>query len=787
MIKNFLITAWRTFSKYRSINLLNMLGLSTGMTAAILIFLWVQNERSYDSYHPGADRLYRVTAHITSAKWTWETSPFNLTAAIRSELPQVEAVTSFQSAYSITVHIGDELLAEKNAAYVDSAWFSTFHYDFLEGNAAAFFRDPFSLILTEKKAKKYFGDKDPIGRTIRIDTIDYRIAGIVKDIPSNSSFQFDVILPVGALLTIPDQRKYVTGWGNFTVQTFLKLQPGVHPEKIEAAITDIQYRNTRGQDNSRNTLSLTRLRDIHFENDLSSSGGAVIHTNRSTVTIFSVLGIFLLLIACINYVNLTTARASLRAKEVGIRKIVGAGKSSLFLQFIVESLMVSVISLLVTLLLIQLFMPVFRQLTDKQFPSPFILSDTWKILGITLLTTVILTGFYPALLISSFRPLNVLKGVSILKFKDAWLRRSLVVLQFTFSIILIIGTLIIKRQLTYIRQADPGYNRSQIFSVRLPGPSNVIKQELLEQPGVAAVTVASQSIVQLSTTNSGSADWDGHDKAFAPTVYELSADENYQKVLQLQMQQGRWFEDQNQMDGHNFILNETALRIFNLRKPVLGQRFSFQGDTGKIIGIVKDFHFSSLHEKINPVVILNKQSWRSTFFIKTTPGAATRVLAATRAIVSRHSPSKPFEYSFLDDQFDGLYKSDEKVSSLILIFSAIAILISCLGLFGLATFSASQKVREIGIRKVLGASVTDIVTLVSRDFVRLVTLSIVIAIPIAWWSMHRWLQEFAYHISLSAWVFLLGGAIALFIAVITVSAQSIKAAVADPIKNLRTE
>jgi len=797
---NHLRTALRNCWKNRATNAINITGLAAGMTAAILIFLWVTNELTYDNYHPGSERIHRVTSHLGTVKWTWETAPYPLVAAARTSLPQVEAVTFLEPWNLTNVNIAGEFFPEKNAAYVDSAWFTIFHYDFIAGNPRNFFSSPYNLILSRTKAKKYFGDADPIGRTLRLDTIDYKIAGIIKDQPSNSSFQFDLLMPIDALLSNPDRLRYTNDWGNFNGQVYMRLRPGASPQAAGAAITDLYARgNLAIHNNPHGTdLSLLPLKDLHFETGLTSGNGAIIHANRSTVTIFSILGIFLLVIACINYVNLTTARASIRAKEVGIRKIIGAGKSSLFIQFITESLVISILALLITLAAVTLVFPAFRNLTDKQFPAPFTNPQTWSIIAVTLLAATALNGIYPALLLSSFRPLNVLRGATILKFKDAFLRKGLVVLQFTFSIILIVGTLIIQRQLNYIQHTDPGYNRSQVLSVNMSFVrqrssqerqtlTQTIRQELLGHTGISGVTVAGGSIVEIRSSSAGNLDWEGRDTAFRPTVFQLTADEDYQKVMQLQMAQGHWFDSRSPQDKHNFILNETALKTFNITTPVLGHTFRFHQDTGTLIGIVKDFHFASLHDKIQPLVIYNDDRSRATFFIRTEPGKTSQALAAARDIVKRYTPSKPFDYTFLDDQFDGLYKADQKVSTLITTFSGIAVLISCLGLFALAAFTAQQRIREIGIRKVLGATVPGIVLLLSRDFIRLVGLSILIATPIAAWALHKWLEDFAYHIPLTAGFFVTGGILALLVAILTVSTQSLKAARSNPVKNLRTE
>jgi putative ABC transport system permease protein len=789
MIRNYLLIALRNLVKHRVFSLINIFGLSAGMTAAVLIFLWVQNERSFDGFHPDAGRIYRLTAHITSAKWTWETAPLSLAQPIRTKVPEVEALTAMEPAYAPSFRLGNDLVTEKRCVYVDSAWFTIFHYDFLKGSAAGFFRYPFSLILTQTVAKKYFGDKDPIGLTIHVDTLDYRVAGIIKDNPSNSSFQFDILMPVDAYLSNPDNRKNDLQKGNFNYLTFLKLRPGANPSRVAATVTKIMNKDGKGDD----FLSLTPLKDIHFETDLTYSNEFIEHANLATVYIFTVLGIFLLVIACINYVNLTTARSSLRAKEVGIRKIVGAARKNLFAQFIVETVLISAISLLITILLVVLAMPFFREVTGRNFTAPLASPVTWRILGLTLLSATVLNGIYPALLLSSFRPLNVLKGAAILKFRDVSLRKGLVVLQFTFSIILIAATVIIQRQLDYIQHVDPGYDRSQVFWFWMPWETRshvaAVKQELQSYADISGVSIGSNgSVVQITSSNSGSADWDGHDSSFRPTVFQVNADEDYAGVLHLQMAQGRWFDVQHPADKHNFILNETAVKEFiTLRKPAVGQRFSFQGDTGKIIGVVKDFHFASLHNKIKPLVFFDRNDWRTTLFVKTQPGKTTSALAEARAVWKRYVASKPFDYTILDEQFNSLYKTDQKTSTLILLFSAIAILISCLGLVGLAAFTAQRRIKEIGIRKVLGATLSDIITLLSWEFMRLVLVAVLIATPIAWWAANLWLQDFAYHIPLDGWTFTLAAAIAIGIALLTVSSQSLKAASANPVNNLRSE
>jgi len=796
MIKNFFHTAWRHLWKNRSASLLSITGLSAGMTASLLIFLWVQNELSYDNYHPHADRTYRITSYLTNVKWVWSTSPLPLAAALQQQLPEVEKATATRTVRNMAVRIGDQLFTEKNGAYIDSNWFDLFHYDFVQGNPANFYSSPYSVALTSSAAKKYFGSHDAIGQTIRFDTLDYRVAAIVKDNPANSSFQYDILMPLAGFLADPRNRKEDMEWGNFYYRTFVRLRPGADFRKVTAALSPILTHDNINKDSR---AGLIPLKEMHFETGLTNTTDERPAEYKS-VYIFSILGSFLLVIACINYVNLTTARASRRAKEVSIRKVIGAGKKSLFGQFIAESLLISLLSILVTALLVRLSLPYFRELTGKHFEDPLRMPVAWEMMGATLFAATLLNGIYPALLLSSFQPLQVFKGVSILKVKDAGLRKGLVVLQFTFSVVLIICTLIIQRQMNYIQTEDPGYRRSQLFSFTIPytlfrnlpaeeryNTWSAMRHELLASTSIAATTLASQSPVNLTNTNAGSADWEGHDTSFRPTIFRLSADENFNTVLQLQLQQGRWFQPGSSLDRHNFILNETAVSDFRLHTPVIGQRFIFQRDTGVIIGIVKDFHFASFHNRIGDLVIINRPQDRRTFFVKTQPGKTPQALAAAKQLWQRYLPELPFEYIFQDELFDQLYKDDRRLSTMVRVFSAIAILISSLGLFGLSAFAAERRTKEIGIRKVLGATVSSLVMLLSGDFLRLVLLSVVIASPIAGWTMHRWLQDFAYHVPLSSWIFLLAGCLALLIATAAVSYQAIKAARSNPVKNLRTE
>ncbi|MGB5008643.1 MAG: ABC transporter permease [Ferruginibacter sp.] len=802
MINHYFKTAWRNLFRQRSNSIINIAGLSIGMSAAVLIFLWVKNEFGFDNYHKDADNIYRVKNFLTVNKtdtWVWENSPYLLGENAKKQIPGVLDVCRIRPfGYGAqNFNISGQFYQEDNSAYIDSSWFKVFNYKFIAGSARAFNDHPFSMLLTATKAKKYFGNENAVGRIIRIDTVDYLVQGVMADNPVNSSFQFDVLIPLAARLASPSSKKNDEEWGNFNYLTFLKLSPSADPKKIAATLKGIIAKQ-RNQDNLE--IGLMALKGLRFENDLQNS--IMEHSDIKVVYIFAVLGILLLLIACINYVNLTTARATLRAKEVSIRKIIGAEKRQLFIQFITESVLVSFFSLVVTILIVQLSLPLFNRFTEKTFALSFSSPDFWFIAGSTLLATVLLTSIYPAVLLSSFKPLAVFRGINVFQLKDGVLRKALVVVQFTISIVLIVGTIVIYSQLQFINKAHTGYNRSQLFSVSIPykiwgkyneeqrvGLTASFKKELLSQSSITDVSLMnSESIINNESSSSGnSTDWDGRAEDFTPVITFIHVDTSFKNIVNLQINEGRWYEPGNLADKHNSVLNETAVRELNIPKPVIGQRFVSQWDSGVIIGVVKDFYYKSLHEKIGPVVIRTEDEGNTTFLIKTALGKIKDAEMAAASVWKKFYPSEPFSASFLDEEFEKLYRADNKTSTLIWSFSIIAIFISCLGLFGLAAFTTEKRNKEIGIRKIAGASVTNIVSLISREFVYMVLFSMVIAFPLAWFAMHKWLENFAYRINIAWWIFITAAIIALAVAIITVSFQAIKAAVTNPVKSLRTE
>jgi putative ABC transport system permease protein len=801
MYKNYFKTAWRNLRSHKATSIINIGGLSVGMAAAVLIFIWVQNEFNFDKNQPEAASIYRVKCYLSVDKtttWIWEHSPYPLGDAMKKEIPEVENVTriSPNSYAPVYLNINGEFFPEKTTAYVDNEWFNVFKYDFVSGNAIAFRQNPFSIILSESKAKKYFNNQDAVGKTIRIDSVNYQVQAVVKDVPANSSFAFDVLMPIAARQSNKSEKDNDLQWGNFNYMTFVKTHPGIKVKPVSEKIKELLKKNRK---ESNTDIALTPLTALHFESDVQNS--SLPHGDKKVAYIFVALGVLLLMIACINYVNLTTARASLRAKEVSVKKIVGAGRGQLFMQFITESVVVSLISLVLTILITWFSLPAFSRFTGNDFSLLSGSGYIGLVLVGTLMVAIVLNSIYPALLLSSFKPMSIFRGSSVLHVKDSSLRKGLVVVQFTFSIFLIIGVITIYRQLSFINSQNPGYKREQVLTISVPMSAfykyknderealcGSVKQALLSQSGISAVSMmGTHSIQDNQNLSSGGTDWDGRTKDFDPAIAFFNIDPDYTKIVKLNILQGRWFIPGNPADKRNAILNETAAKAFNLHKPYVGQRFISRGDTGQVIGVVKDFNYKSMHEKVAPAIFKNHQNYVNTFLVGVAPGKQAETIKKIEVVWGKYFTGEPVNYTFLDQEFDKLYKDDAKSSGLMSVFAIVAVMISSLGLFGLAAFTAEQRGKEIGIRKVLGATVSGLVTLLSRDFIMLVLAALVIAAPLAGWLMGKWLENFAYRINVSWWIYLAAGVIAVAIAFITVSFQAVKAAMANPVKSLRSE
>ena len=789
MIKNYFKTAWRNLVKNKFYSVINIAGLTLGLAIGILILLWVQDELSFDSFHTKTKNIYRVNAFFGSgsAKTVWDNIQAPVATYALKEIPGVKNAVRINHGYSSVFSYRDKLLREENTAYIDPSFFRMFDFKWLKGSSTNPFPNDQSVIITQSTARKYFGNENPIGKVLQQDhKNNYTVSGIIADFPDNSSINYDMLFSMNLRAKDYNGKGYYksldSNWGNCGFITFFEIEPGTPIKPIGEKLIRIQAKNAPGTKVSLkdDIFRLQPLSKIHlYQVDGSASG-------MQTVNIFLIVAVLILLIACINYVNLSTARSMIRAKEVSIRKIVGAQKVQLFAQFIIETVLFFSIALVFAFVLITLLMPYYNQISGKHMHLNLADPALWKIVLLTVTGTLIASSIYPALLLSSFEPLKALKGKLMLGIGNVTFRKVLVTTQFIFSVTLIIVTLVIGKQLKYIREKDPGYDRSQVFSFQMGEMQkhpDVVKAELRNQPGIEAITSSDNKLVD-NKHYTGGADWDGKDPNVTTIIHHLGIDEKFIPLMKIKLLAGANFAGVKTDTAH-FILNETAVNLIGTKNPI-GKRLKLLGKEGTIIGVVKDFNTASLKERIEPTAIYYEPNGYL-LYVKTTGKNAAKAIAAATRLWNQYNPGFPFEYNFMDEEYGNLYKTEQRTGVLFNIFSAIAIVISCLGLLGLATYTAQIKTKEIGIRKVLGASVSSIVTLVSKDFLKLVLLSIIIGSPIAWWAMSKWLQSFVYRIDINWVIFLLAGLISIGIALITISFQSIKAAAANPVKSLRSE
>ena len=786
MFRNYLKTAWRNLVKNRFYSLINIVGLSAGLAIGILILLWVQDELSFDSFHKKTADIYRLECFggTGASKQIWDDMVAPIGPLAKQQLPEVtdQVRLSENNFYSLYKY-QDKVFGNENVSCTDPSFFSVFDFPLIKGDPAHPFPDDQSVVITQKTAKKYFGDQDPLGKVIIADDkVNFTVSGVIRDFPENSSMQFDMLMPMtlmGKKLWEGDSIDIKTDFVQFNFTTFLLLKPGTSLKSLSASLYNIHIHHK--PDDTDVEYLLLPLAKMHlYQADLTDAG-------IGTVRVFMIIALLILVIACINYVNLSTARALLRSKEISMRKIVGAAKTQLFLQFIVETGLLFILAAILALALISASIPLFNQLSGKQLVFDLTNPHIWQIIGFTILGTLIASSIYPAFLLSSFEPLKALKSKATTSVADALFRKILVVIQFSTSMILIVGTLVISRQMTYIRSKELGYNKDHVLSFwmrEMTKGYDAARAELLKQPGVLGVTRANGNLVQMGGVT-GSTDWDGKGANQTFIVHPMGIDKDFLPFFKMDLAAGDGFHG-TKADSMHFILNEAAVKELGMKDPV-GKRFKMWAINGTIAGVVKDFHFASMKEKIGPAVFYSLPSHLNRMYIRTDGRDPAKVIAAAQALFSQYNNDFPFGYTFLDDSFNRLYQSEQQESTLFVYFTAIAIMISCLGLLGLAAFSANTRFREIGVRKVLGASVTGIMTMLAKDFIKLVLLAIVIAIPVAWYAMDKWLQGFAYRTQIGYSVFVFSGLIALSISLATISWQAIKAALMNPVKSLRAE
>ena len=792
MLQNYLKIALRHIQKHKSYSIINILGLALGMACCILIFLWVQDELSFDTFHQNKDNIYRIVGDWERNNWKgFEGTPSPLAPAMAQEIPEIVKAVRVADHSRKVFKYGDKVFYEEKGIIADPALFEIFTFPFLKGHPT--FTQPQDIVISESMAQKYFGSEDPIGKHVEIDGRLATITGVFEDCPQNSHLQFDF---VSSFEFIGDLSGYGTGWGSFNFVTYILLQQERNVKLLSEKITELALRKECPQVTRGVHFRLQELSKVHLDGrDYQRT--AHVWGSSSQVYLFSIIAVFVLLIACVNFMNLSTARSSIRAREVGMRKTVGAYRHQIIRQFFGESILLSVIAGLFALAMVILLLPSFNDLSGKRLSLEF--SNVGIMLGyvIIVLMTGVVAGSYPALLLSSFRPVVVLKEAVQSGKRGAAFRRVLVVFQFTLSILLIIGTTIIYRQLHFVRHKELGFDKDNI--VFIPVKENLgekyetVKSELLRNPDILSVS-ASWNYLTSTWRNSGWR-WEGRDpdRDEQVDIILCGVDFDFFETLDLQMVEGRSFSNRFADDGNmlSVIFNQSAIHEMGLKNPV-GKWFILDDDEhANIVGVVKDVHFQSLRRKIHPRVFfiydMSKATQEGIILIKIKGNRIPQALAAIKGVWEDFNPISPFEYRFLDEAYDELYRKEQRVGTVLNYFTSLAIIISCLGLFGLASFMAERRTKEIGIRKVLGAPVIGIIVLLSKEFTRWIIVSNLIAWPVGYFAGKKLLQTFAYKIHLGPDIFLLSGLAALFMAVVTVSFQAFRAARSNPVNALKYE
>ena len=786
MIRNYFRIALRNLLKNKAFSFLNISGLAIGMASAVLILLWIRNEVSFDRFHRNADYIYEAwnRGQMDDKIQCWNNTPKILGLTLKKDYPEVESLARTVKTWFVT-SVGTKKISTESML-VDPEFLKIFSFPLKQGNRNTALDNPNSVLITEKMAKRMFGEEDPMNKTLRVDTMNYTVSGILKDLPSNTRFSFDFLVNWNMVKTLGWDDP---SWGNNSVNTFVQLKQEVNPQIFNAKIRTISQVQSKGE--VKEEVFLHPLNKWHlysrFENG-HISGGEI-----ETVRLFMLVAAFILLIACINFMNLSTARSEKRAKEVGIRKVSGAYKSALIMQFLGESLFISTISGILGLFLVQAFLPSFNLMIGKVLVLPYANIYFWLYAVLFILITGLLAGSYPAFFLSSFKPVSVLKG----KFKNSQSlvtpRRILVVLQFSFAIILIISTLVVVQQIRYAQQRDAGYNRSQLVYHYMTGKLNkkypMLKNELLQSGVVSMVNRTSWPLTQI-WSDTWDLSWQGKSPYDKTDFDRFSADENLVSLAGLKLIMGRDMDlVKFPTDSTAALLNESAVKTMGFKNPI-GQLISDDKITYHVIGVVKNFILTSPYDPIKPMMIEGVASNSGFNVVNMKLVAGTNMQAnlhKIEQILKKYNPDYPFEYHFVDEDYARKFEDTQRTATLSALFAGLTILISCLGLFGLASFMAVQRTKEIGVRKVLGASVLNLWQLLSKDFVVLVFISLCLAIPMAYYFMHNWLLGFEYRTQLSWWIFASAGLGAVAITLLTVSYQSIKAALANPVNSLRSE
>ena len=785
MIKNLFNVTIRNIWKHKGYSFINIVGLAIGMACCLLISLWVLDELSFDRFHENADALYRVEEDQFYSGRVFHVlvTPHPLAPALVEEIPEIIDATRYVYAGGQLFRYGDKSFFETGIRAVDPSFFEMFSFPLISGDRSSLLKDPYSLVVSQTTAKKYFGEGDPVGRIITVNNKEeFTVTGVFKDIPHNSSLQCEVIIPYEYLKKIGRTND---GFGSNSIQTFVQLEKSATKAAVDQKI--------KGFIKSKIPQSVTDLSLMPYPNmhlraywGYEKNAGAIQY-----VYIFSVIAFFVLLIACINFMNLSTARSASRAKEVGLRKVVGAFKSHLIRQFFGESVLFSSCALILAVGLVTVLLGPFSRLSSKPL--------SWDVAGlgplavglaaITLFTGVI-AGSYPALFLSSFQPVKVLKGSLKTGAASSLFRKVLVVVQFTLSVILIIGTAVVYKQVTFMKNKNLGWDKEHVLYISMRGESRQfykpLKAELVKDARILGVT-GSETLPSNIGSNSSGADWDGKDPDFISLISHARVDYDYVDTLKIEMKEGRFFSMEFPSDLKTaFVVNEEVVKLMG-KESAVGERFRFFGREGRIIGVMKDFHFQSTRNKIEPLALYLEPDSTNYLIARIAPQSISGSLKYIEDVWDRTVKGYPFEYHFLDEVFDEMYRAEQRIGSLLNYFSLLAIFIACLGLFGLASFTAEQRTKEVGIRKILGATVPNITYLLCREFFILVILSNLLAWPAAYFIMKTWLQSYAYRTGLEVLIFFAALGIALVVALISVGFQALRAAMSNPADSLRYE
>ncbi|MFN8348376.1 MAG: ABC transporter permease [Spirosomataceae bacterium] len=811
MIRNYLKIIGRSLLKNKGYSFINIFGLAIGLSSFAFISLWIADEWSYDRFNEKSERIFRVSGKVLSDNESFEhaCSAVPMGPTLKADYPEVENFVRFDP-NGCVIKKGNLMFDEDGVLATEPAFFDVFSYKLTAGNPQTALKEPYTVVLTESMAKKYFANENPIGQSLHIMVydpdgkgMDYRVTGIMPDPPKNAHFTFNFLVSFESLIA-SDKATYLSeaAWDNNSFYTYILLKEGMNYRNFEKKLPQFYQKHLMplvrafGGTKPMAEFSLMPLTDIHLKSnvryELSPTG------SRNNLSVFGTVGLFILLIAGINYVNLATARSVKRAKEVGIKKVVGATKNQLINQYLAEAVLLSLISLALAIVMCQGLQPVFYQITDKNIS----LFDAPGLLAFLLISSIglgVLSGIYPAFFISSYQPVAVLKGVFASSSKGIWLRKSLVVLQFTITVILMIGIVVIHSQMTFIKNKNLGYDKEALLNLKVNGEIEVIqkfesfKHQLLENPSIKNITT-SNSILVGSMGNNGMTTMDKTGKPIRSNIYRLKVDYDFIRTLGMKVAAGRNFSlnfpnDIPTDSTQNYILNEAAVKAFGWGKPedALGKPFTMSDRNGKVIGIVSDFHFTSLQHKVEPLAMVLRDGNFSRIILKIDRTKTPETIAFIEKEWKRFFPNAYCQYDFVDKKLGEQYMAEARFSKIFFYFSVISVLIACLGLYGLTSFATEQRTKEIGIRKVLGANLSGITVLLTADFLKSVLIAVIIAGPIAYYGMDKWLQDFAYRITIEWWVFLLAGALALFIAFLTVGYQSVKAALMNPVKSLKTE